>query len=289
MHSIQTNQGPVNIPMSLLRTLVVIQDKRSFTRAGDHLGLTQPAVSAQVKRLQTLIGGQLFATGNATHLTALGEQILDYARKALDINDQMLSLGRGLQDKSVIRIGIGYVHSEYYFNACAALGAIPQAIVQVAHSDELKDLFRKGHLDVICVIEPDEENLIYTWEERAVWARSRDFVLSPGRPIPIIGKLDASTAKPIKSALDRSGSQYRLVLTSSDLQTRLQATQGGLGVTVLFERFVRRPLVEAKEYYLPPIEPIKSGVCARNMKSPILSEVLQRLTSYRPGRNLPHN
>lgn len=49
-----------NIPTDLLRTLVAVVDLRSFTKAAAALGVTQPAVSAQIKRLQFLLGGDLF-------------------------------------------------------------------------------------------------------------------------------------------------------------------------------------------------------------------------------------
>jgi len=46
-----------NVPTDLLRTLIAVVDLRSFTRAAQLHGVTQPAVSAQIKRLQTLLGG----------------------------------------------------------------------------------------------------------------------------------------------------------------------------------------------------------------------------------------
>ena len=46
-----------NIPTDLLRTFIAVVDLRSFTRASQTLGVTQPAVSTQIKRLQVLIGG----------------------------------------------------------------------------------------------------------------------------------------------------------------------------------------------------------------------------------------
>ena len=48
-----------NIPTDLLRTLVAVVDLRSFTKAAQSLGVTQPAVSAQIKRLQFLLGYEL--------------------------------------------------------------------------------------------------------------------------------------------------------------------------------------------------------------------------------------
>ena len=48
-----------NIPTDLLRTLIAVVDLRSFTSAAQSLGVTQPAVSAQIKRLQSLLGADL--------------------------------------------------------------------------------------------------------------------------------------------------------------------------------------------------------------------------------------
>ena len=49
----------LNIPTELLRTLVSVVDQRSFTKAAQSLGVTQPAVSAQIKRLQFLLGYEI--------------------------------------------------------------------------------------------------------------------------------------------------------------------------------------------------------------------------------------
>src|ERR1700693_5529342 len=49
-----------NIPTELMRTLLAVVDLRSFTKAAQSMGVTQPAVSAQIKRLQNMLGCELF-------------------------------------------------------------------------------------------------------------------------------------------------------------------------------------------------------------------------------------
>ena len=49
-----------NIPTELLRALIAVVDHGSFTKASVALGLTQPAVSTQIKRLQFLLGCEVF-------------------------------------------------------------------------------------------------------------------------------------------------------------------------------------------------------------------------------------
>jgi DNA-binding transcriptional LysR family regulator len=41
-----------NIGTDLLRTLVVLMEERSYTRAANRLGLSQPTVSSHIRRLQ---------------------------------------------------------------------------------------------------------------------------------------------------------------------------------------------------------------------------------------------
>ena len=64
-----------NIPTELLRTLVAVVDLRSFTKAAQSLGVTQPAVSAQIKRLQGLLGSDLLdKSAPGVSLTSAGER-----------------------------------------------------------------------------------------------------------------------------------------------------------------------------------------------------------------------
>src|SRR5205085_3013632 len=95
------------VPTELLRTLVAVVDLRSFTRAAHALGVTQPAVSAQIKRLQSLLGSDLLdKSAPGVTLTERGRTVIDYARRLLSINDQILDLATGHPSAEPLRIGI---------------------------------------------------------------------------------------------------------------------------------------------------------------------------------------
>ena len=96
-----------NIPTDLLRTFVAVVDMRSFTKAAISLGVTQPAVSAQIKRLQFLIGDDIFDRSSpGVSLTPHGEIVISYARRLLSLNDQIVHLGgTGPRPELVIRVG----------------------------------------------------------------------------------------------------------------------------------------------------------------------------------------
>ena len=99
--------GITNIPTDLLRTFVAICELGSFTKAAHLFELTQPAVSAHMRRLESMIGADLIEKSLAgVTLTECGAEVLRYARRMLAINDQIVS-GGGLQSQAqVVRLGI---------------------------------------------------------------------------------------------------------------------------------------------------------------------------------------
>jgi DNA-binding transcriptional LysR family regulator len=71
----------LNIPTDLLRALVSVVDTRSFTKAAQPMGVTQPAVSAQIKRLQYLLGYEVLDKSTpGVSLTPRGEIVVNNAR-----------------------------------------------------------------------------------------------------------------------------------------------------------------------------------------------------------------
>src|SRR5215470_9808269 len=97
----------LNVPTDLLRTLITVVDLRSFTKAARSLGVTQPAVSAQVKRLQHLLGYDLLDKRTpGVSLTARGEIVVIHARRLLSINDEILQSTSGKPLAQTLRVGV---------------------------------------------------------------------------------------------------------------------------------------------------------------------------------------
>src|SRR6201996_9228894 len=97
----------LNIPIEIVRTVVAISETGSLSKAGERLGLSQPAVSSQINRLQSLVGGSLFVkTANGTTTTALGKLALHQARRILEANDQLLRLGGNTDAPEFLRLGL---------------------------------------------------------------------------------------------------------------------------------------------------------------------------------------
>ncbi|HEY2508320.1 MAG TPA: LysR substrate-binding domain-containing protein [Streptosporangiaceae bacterium] len=67
-----------------LEYLVAVAEERSFTKAADRLLVSQPGVSAQIRKLERELGQDLLdRSGRAVQPTAVGAAVLPYARAAL--------------------------------------------------------------------------------------------------------------------------------------------------------------------------------------------------------------
>src|SRR5262245_24643763 len=67
-----------------LEYFVAVAEEANFTRAAQRVHVAQPAVSAQIARLERELGQPLFdRSRRAVRLTAAGEAALPFARQAL--------------------------------------------------------------------------------------------------------------------------------------------------------------------------------------------------------------
>jgi DNA-binding transcriptional LysR family regulator len=83
----------VNLDIQSLRSFLKVAELGSFTRAAQALSLTQPAISQQIRRLEELLGVELFARDNRQVLLTLeGERLTSYAQQMVSVNDKVGSL-----------------------------------------------------------------------------------------------------------------------------------------------------------------------------------------------------
>ena len=182
-----------NIPTELLRTLVAVVELRSFTKAAQSLGVTQPAVSAQIKRLQHLLGSELLdKSAPGVTLTEKGHVVLKYARRLLSINDQMLDLAASRPSAEPLRIGIpGELDDMLLPAALAQLRAHSlrrRLHIRSEGSDHLLRGLEEGELDLVVAFTQSNSapQPRHRWTEQMTWARSDQTVYDPAAPVPLV-------------------------------------------------------------------------------------------------------
>ncbi|WP_420568210.1 LysR family transcriptional regulator [Thalassovita sp.] len=149
-----------NLDVTTLRSFVAVADLGGVTRAAGALNLTQSAVSMQLKRLEELLGQQLLDRSNRTiALTAAGEQLRSYARRMVDLNDEVMA--RMTDQVFEGELTLGVPHDIVY-------PAVPQVLQRFSHqfprmkvhliSSNTRDLMaqhQNGECDVILTTESE--------------------------------------------------------------------------------------------------------------------------------------
>ncbi|WEV25218.1 LysR family transcriptional regulator [Streptomyces sp. 71268] len=136
-----------------LRNLCAVATAGSLNKAAAELGLPQPALSRQVRRLEGLLGGALFQRDTyGVRLTPLGESVLGHAEnivRRFDELDAQLHAHRQHQRRT-LRVGwdAGPL-SEALLNCLWQLRPDGRLrIVTVDSSSELNALLRAGEVDI---------------------------------------------------------------------------------------------------------------------------------------------
>ncbi|MGA2567259.1 MAG: LysR family transcriptional regulator [Pseudolabrys sp.] len=261
-----------NIPTDLLRTLVAVVDLRSFTKAAAKLGVTQPAVSAQIKRLQFLLGGDLFDRSvQGISLTPQGELVVSYARRLLSINDQIVHIGdSGPRPELVIRIG---TPSEYI--ASILPGVLAQLrerwpdvrfVVRTDFYDPLARQLRGGDLDIMIGLSmTPPHDARHSRAQEVVWVHSAATRVDRNRPVPLVshGELCVYHRLAVQ-ALQSAGLDWEDVFTGPSVNTLSSAVNAGLGVmAVTRSRANAVGLTVWEDAPLPKLPDLYSGIYIR--------------------------
>jgi hypothetical protein len=106
--------------------------------------------------------------------------------------------------------------------------------------------------------------------------RAKNFVLSPGAPLPILTYPGDDWMIP---TLIKLGISYKIVFNSVDYHARIGAVEAGLGFTSIPASKLPRALVRAEESYLPALPSVKVLLCARlGLEAPKASELIRSLS-----------
>jgi DNA-binding transcriptional LysR family regulator len=266
------NIAMTNIPIELLRALIAVIDHRSFTKAAAALGLTQPAVSAQLKRLHVLLGCKVLDRGaHGIKLTPQGELVVSYARRLLSINDQIIHIGgEAPRPELVIRVGTpsDFVASVLPSTLARFRERWPDIrfIVRTGFFDSLARELRSGELDLVVGLSmTTPRDARYHWPLETVWVRGLTAEFDPSRPVPLVSygegciyhQLAVQTLK--KAELD-----WEQVFTGTSIMSLASAVVAGLGVMPIIRRRANEfGMVVWDDGPLPKLPHLHSGIYVR--------------------------
>src|SRR5687767_15925444 len=96
-----------DIDLDLVRTFLTVVESGGFTNASRRLHLTQSGITLKIKRLEEQLSCRLFQrTIKPLELSEEGEIVLGYARRLLDLNQQMVQRVTKPKEGKALRLGV---------------------------------------------------------------------------------------------------------------------------------------------------------------------------------------
>lgn len=227
-----------NLDIDLLRSFVAVADHASMTAAANARYLTQGAISQQVKRLEDLLGAQLFERDRrGLRLTRAGEQLLARSRPLLALNDDIWSEMTAGTVGGKVRLGLPYdlVAPSLTPVLKDFAAAFPQVEVSLicASSPELTSALARGEIDLALIEEPVGPTSGETLRiERLVWVGARNGGAYLKSPLPVSLVAESCAFRPaILAALQADGRQWRTVFESGNIEATTATVRADLAVT----------------------------------------------------------
>ena len=231
-----------NLSLDSLRTLVITQDLGGFGRASERLGRTPSAISLQMKRLQEEVGVPLFQKqGRKALLTEQGEIALRYARRVLELNDEMIDTLRGSSLAGVVRIGFA---QDFTVNVLPLVIARFNAVYPLVKLEVTVDLGQvllqaidSGDLDLALTLGGAQKKTAHLLSELPLhWIASPGFRDRARQPLPLaLFNPPCLCQTRGLEALDGAGRPWRVAMTSPSLTGLWAAVSAGLGLTTRAE------------------------------------------------------
>lgn len=253
-----------NIPTELLRTLVTVVEVRSFTKAAQYLGMTQPAVSAQIKRLQVLLGGELLdKSAPGVALTVKGEAVVQRARELLSVNDRIVQMTT-TRPRTELRIGISDgAQSAMLLPVLDALRQASSEAFEICNSDDLLRDLKQGELDLVIALgETAGMQARHRWTEPLAWVCAPGLAFSRAAPLPLVLAAESGEiARIATAALKRGGAQWQAAcrLPAAGCAAAVAA---GVGIAAVLARFSLE-LAVCEDPRLPRLPELACGIYVR--------------------------
>jgi len=246
------NDPTPDLEAAELRSLLALADQRHFGRAAEALGISQPALSKRLQRLEEKVGGRLVSRGyRDVRLTEPGRLLLDHARALLRDADLALEAARqALQGGAgLLRIGFGVASIAQTLPGILLRFRRSHPRVQVVMRDmsspaQLQAL-RSEEIDLGFVRLPvaDEalecalvhhERLVAALGPVGVWRDKAGLGSLAGEPFVVCSRtVSASYYDHVVTLCRTAGFAPRIVAETSELFSLLQLVRAGIGVALV--------------------------------------------------------
>lgn len=275
----------------LLRTFLAVAETRSFTRAASRLGISQPTVSQQIRKLEQSAGRQLITRDTReVRLTDNGDAMAGFARSILAAHAEASNYFSGAAMKGRLRFGaaddLAITQLPRILRHFRQLHPQINLELTIDQSGPLHRKLNAGALDLIFIKQtPGTTDGIVVGTDPLVWAGQEKTVLGPDDSVPLITYQGPSLSRQAAiDALEAAGRRWRITCNTREVNGVLAAVRAGLGVAVFPQSLIPEDLVKVtNRFSLPDLGSVDFTLLS-NALGP--KEPISALTAAIVGRTL---
>ncbi len=284
----------IGLTLKQLRYFEALARHQHFGRAAESCSISQPALSLQIKELESMFHAPLVERGTRQiRLTPIGERLLLKARQILLAVEELDDLVRSAQGPLTGRLRLGVIPTVAPYFLPRIIGALSRRFPELdlelreAVTRSLISDLLDGRLDVAVVALPVSEPAL---REFALF--EEDFVLvrpaeDANRPIPTAETLQAMRLLLLEeghcfrdqalSFCRFDDSHPRQVMEGSSLSTLVQMVGSGMGVTLIPEMAVdlETRSAEVSVARFPPPRPSRQIGMIWRATNPLSDQLMQ--------------
>ena len=274
-----------NLDMDLARTFVAIAEAGNFSRAAERVHRSASAISLQVKKLEELVGRELFRRdARSVELTPDGEVFLGYARRLLKLNDEAFTRFLVPSCEGTVRLGVpndsGVIAIPDMLKRFAATHPKVEVSVWLDRTVELQRKCLSGDLDIAVLASDaakDGPDVVHT--EPLVWIGARGGLAAETRPLPLaLADHGCAWRATALAALDKAGIDYRVAYTSEFCQGQIAAVAADLAIAPLPLSVVSDNLVRlGEDRGLPSLGAYRMTLARREGAGPVAEALAEQV------------
>ncbi|GAA2514168.1 LysR family transcriptional regulator [Winogradskya humida] len=225
-----------DIEVKLLRALVAVVDEGGFSRAAQALHVTQPTVSQQIQRLESVVQAPLLErTIRPVKLTSAGREVVAHARRVLLLNSEVLGILSALRGEESFRLGCS-MHFVDGLQSMLAEFAIERPAMRLeivtGLSTTLADRLEREELDAAILLGTTTARCEMLGRLRLAWFGNAPAVTGAGYPVAMVGGHSALTLRMLET-LARNRIRWQAAPFSTDPLMVRASVQAGLAYTAL--------------------------------------------------------
>lgn len=231
------------LELDLLKTLVAIAETGNFSAAAEAVFRTPSAVSMQVKKLEEILGKQVFKRDSrSVRLTADGEILLEHARRVLALNRDVVAKFITPDVEGVVRLGaVDHCADQFLPNVLKRFAETHPFITveaTIENSLELANRIRAGEMEIAIITSNNADyrglQVETLFREKLVWAGVKGGIAWEKDPLPIsVWEEGCVWRKAAVEGLQGSGTRYSEVFKSAYISAQKAALRADLAIAPL--------------------------------------------------------